>query len=135
MYSNSNYGGIKVDLMGVPLNEEFWVCDGVYKAYVVEEYGKRYLITPDAPKGLVKQEITEDRRKGLSVAFTNKKYIDTRSIKCEYCGKNIVIGYPVYVLDNSSKTYCSDYCLTMDNARVETMSVEIAEECGKELKY
>lgn len=69
MYNNSNYGGTEIDLLEAPLNEEFWVCNGGYKAYVVEEDGKRYLIIPDAPKGLVKQEITEDRRKGLSVTF------------------------------------------------------------------
>ena len=131
------YGGEFIDLLEVPLNQEFWVCNGGYHAYVIEEDGVRYLIIPEAPADeLVKQLITEDRRYGLEVEMSSRKNVDARHTECDCCGKMIKLGDTVYRVNGTDYIYCGYKCL-IESTQVTAskLTAELAEECCKELRY
>ena len=130
------YGGEFIDLLEVSLNQEFWVCNGGYDAYVIEEEGKRYLIIPNAPADeLVKQLITENRRYGLEVEMSSRKNVDARYTECDCCGKRVKLGDTVYRMNGTDYIYCSSKCLIDAHASVSKLTVEIADECCKGLHY
>ena len=122
--------------MEVALNQEFWVCNGGYSAYVIEEDGKRYLIIPNAPiDGLIKQPITENKRYSLEVEMSSRKNVDARYIECDCCGRKIKVGETIYRLPNSTELFCSAVCFAQNFASIEKLTTQIANDCFAELKY
>lgn len=127
------YGGEFIDLLEVELNREFWVRNGGYTAYVIEEDGVRFLIIPDAPSDmLIKQIITADRRYSLEVEMSSIK--NTGYTECDCCGRRIKLGRKVYRIKGSDYAYCSIECFNDIALDVCKLTEEIVETCGKEIK-